>query len=237
MPTGKRHGPTAAGRPPCEPSFVTESPVAGSPRAQVRRSVYQRVLGEKFAELDPRLQTYFGPIPAGHVGRGTGVYRIAGSRLRVLRPVLWLMARRNVLFPEFGREVPFSVVNVPGPDGTLSATRTFRFPRGIRIMEDTMAVVDGHLVDRLGKRRGFEVVIELAVVSGGLRMTSTRLAVRFCGIRLPLPPVATMTLDERTDPVDTARQRVDVRITAPVLREIFRYSGEFTYVVAPAGAD
>lgn len=216
---------------------MTEPPGAGTAtRESAQPSVYQRALGDSFAELDPKLQTYFGPIPAGSVGRGSGVYRVAGSRLRLLRPVLWLMARRNVLFPEFGRDVPFSVANIPGSDATLSATRTFRFPRGIRVMEDTMAVVDGRLVDRLGKRRGLEVVVDLAVVSGGLRMTSRRLAVHVRGIRLPIPPLATMTLDERIDPVDAKRQHVDVRIAAPVLGEIFRYSGEFAYAVVHAGA-
>jgi hypothetical protein len=193
------------------------------------RSVYQRALGEDFASLDPRLQTYFGPIPSGWVGVGTGVYRVAGSRYRLLRPVLALLAWRHVLFPELGEDVPFVVTNSPGPDGSLSAWRTFEFPHRTRISEDTMTVLDGRFHDRLGKRRGLDVGIRIGVVSGGLHMTSTSLALRVGRMRIPLPPAATMHLDERTDQTDPSRQHVDVRITAPLLGEVFRYTGTFTY--------
>jgi len=197
----------------------------------VVRSVYQTALGEDFASLDADLQRYFGPIPAGCIGTGCGVYDVAGSRLRLLRPILAMTASRRVLFPEFGRNVPFTVTNTPGSDGSLSATRTFEFPGGTRIMEDTLTALNGQLVDRLGKRRGLEVGIRLSVVDGGLRMTSTRLAIRVGGARLPLPALATMHLDERTDRTDPARQRVDVRITAPMIGELFRYTGTFTYAI------
>lgn len=193
------------------------------------RSVYQRVLGEQFSELDPRLQQYFGPLAPGHVGIGTGVYDVAGSRFRMLRPLLSVMARRNVLFPEYGHGVPFTVTNSAAADGSLSAVRTFDFPSRVRVMEDTMDVVGGDLVDRLGKKRGLEVGIRMSVVDGGLRMKSTRLALWIGNARLPLPRIAVMRLDERTDPADPARQRVDVRITAPVFGEVFRYTGVFTY--------
>ena len=193
------------------------------------RSVYQRVLGQQFALLDPSLQTYFGPIPPGEAGVGTGVYEVAGSRIRMLRPVLSMMARRNVLFPEYGELVAFTVTNTAGADGTLSAVRTFAFPQRVRVMEDTMSVVGGGLVDRLGRRRGLEVGIRLSVVEGGLRMQSTRLALWIRSVRVPLPRIAVMQLDERTDPADPSRQRVDVRITAPLLGEVFRYTGSFTY--------
>ncbi|MDF2919189.1 MAG: hypothetical protein K0S70_3406, partial [Microbacterium sp.] len=33
---------------------------------------------------------------------------------------------------------------------------------------------------------------------------------------------------------DAARQHVNVRITAPLVGEIFRYVGDFTYEVRPA---
>ncbi len=193
------------------------------------RSVCQRALGEEFRALDPRLQKYFGPIPHGWVGRGSGVYSVAGSRCRPLQPALALFAWRHTLFPEFGQNVPFTITNTPGTDGSLSAVRTFRFPHRTRVMEDTMTVLNGELHDRLGKRRGLDVAIQLSVATGGLRMTSTRLAIYLGRMRIPLPPAATMTLDERIDPTDPTRQHVDVRIAIPILGEVFRYTGTFTY--------
>ena len=201
--------------------------------APVAASVYERVLGNQIELLDPTLRRYFSTPPAGEVGVGRGVYEIAGSGYRWLAPLLTWLAWRRVLFPEFGRDVPFSVVNRPTADGTLSAQRVFEFPgraRGRqRVMEDTMSVVDGRLHDRLGRRRGLEVALRLEVADGGLRMRSERLWLHLGPLRMPLPPVATVTLDERPDPGDSGRQRVDVRITSPVLGEVFRYTGSFVY--------
>jgi hypothetical protein len=204
---------------------------ARPPRAE--QSVYERVLGEDFAALDTALQRYFRAIPLGSVGTGRGRYEVAGSRLRVLRPLFAAMARRDVLFPEFGHDVPFVITNTPAADGTLSARRTFGFRRRTRVMDDTMRVVDGRLVDGIGKRRGLEVTIEVAVVSGALYMKSTRLALRARGIRIPLPSLVTMRLRESIDDTDPSRQRVDVRLSAPLVGEVFRYTGTFTYAVRP----
>jgi hypothetical protein len=202
-----------------------------------RRSVYQRVLGANFAALDPRLQQYFGPIPAGSVGSGSGIYRVAGSRHRFLRPALAVMAWRHVLFPEFGHDVPFGVTNTPRGDGGLGAVRTFAFRGRTRIMEDALTVRDGRLYDRLGRRGGLGVTIHVSVVSGALHMTSTALALHIGRRRIPLPPLATMRLREHIEETETARQQVDVRIDAPLLGEVFRYTGSFVYTVgrAPEG--
>ena len=142
-----------------------------------------------------------------------------------------MFAGRRILFPEYAHDVPFRIANTPAPDGTLSAVRTFEFPERTRTMEDTMTVVDGQLVDRLGRRRGLEVTVRLDVVAGALQMTSTRLAILAGRARVPLPPVATMRLVERTD---GSQQRVEVRITAPVIGEVFRYAGAFAYAIRPA---
>ncbi|PPF83048.1 hypothetical protein C5E07_11680 [Pseudoclavibacter sp. RFBJ3] len=239
------------------------------PRAVGSLSVSEAVLGDDFARLDAQLQRYFGPIPAGHEGRGRGVYAWAGSRYRLLRPVLAWLAWRHVLFPERGRDVPFTVVNRPDGPGALSARREFEFPHVTRVMEDTMSVIRSpgarpRLVDRLGRRRGLEVELELSVEDGGLRMRSTRLALRLRmphlptrgvrgvrrvhgvrgvpgadaaspirHLRIPLPRIVTMTLDERAHPDGDGRQCVDVRLRAPLLGDVFRYLGEFEYGIVP----
>lgn len=194
-------------------------------------SVYQRVLGEDFARLDGRLRRYFGPIPAGGAGRGKGEYDVAGLSVRALRPVFAWLAWRRILFPELDRHVPFSVTNTPDASGSLRAVRTFALPGRTRMMEDTMSAVDGRLVDRLGRRRGLEVDLHPEVIDGGLRMTSGRCALRVLGIRVPLPRFARVTIDERVDPSDPTRQRVDVRLRLVGFGEVFRYTGSFEYRV------
>ena len=190
--------------------------------------MYQRVLGADFPSLSPELRAYFSLPPAGSVGRGSGVYEVAGSRQRWLTPVFALLARRRILFPEYARDVPFTVTNVPGPGEGLSARREFHFPGRERVMQDTMHVVDGRLHDFLGRRGGLEVRLGLTVTDGSLRMLSDRAWLHLRGLRLPLPALlsARVVLDERW--VD-GHQRVDVRMRHPLLGEIFRYTGTFDY--------
>jgi len=190
-------------------------------------SVYERVLGERIGELDPGLRAYFADLPSGAHGNGVGTYDVAGSRHRWLAPALAWLARRQVLFPEFGHDIPFEVVNTPRGDA-LTARRTFSFPDRTRTMVDSMTVVDGALRDRLGRRGGLEVELLLDVVDAGLRMRSRRQWLHLGPIRVRMPGLVRVTLAET---VQDGRQHVDVRITAPVLGEIFRYAGTFTYTV------
>ena len=189
-------------------------------------SVWQVALGDDFDRLAPELQPYFSRPPEGLVGYGAGVYEVAGSRHRWLRPVLAWLGWRHVLFPEFGRGIPFDVTNTTAPDGSLSAVRTFAFPGVTRVMEDTMRVVDGHVHDSLGRRRGLEARLHPVVDDGMLRLTSSALWLHLGPLRLPLPRVATITLHERWM---GDHQRVDVELTSPVLGTWFEYRGDFTY--------
>jgi len=198
-------------------------------------SVYQQVLQGEWNDLDPRLRTYFGPTPPGTAGVGRGTFDIVGSRIGALRPVFALTARSQILFPEVGRDVPFTVVNSPQPDGTLTATRTFAFPHRTRVMRDTLRVIDGRLVERIGNRGLLELTLDVLVDQGGMRLVSRRLTLRLGWLTVPLPPFAQVTVDERAD---GDRQRVDVRVRCPLVGEIFRYAGTFTYEhVARAATD
>jgi hypothetical protein len=201
----------------------------------MRQSVYERVLGDRFGDLGPLLRRYFASPPGG-VGRGAGVYEIAGSQHRWLRPVLAWLAWRRVLFPELGRDIPFTVVNTAHADGSLSARREFGFPRVTRVMEDTMSVVGGALHDRLGRRGGLEVEFALDVIDGGLRMRSRRQWLHLGAARFRMPGLVRVTLAETAGAEAPGggrgeTQRVDVRMTAPLLGEVFRYAGSFTYSV------
>jgi hypothetical protein len=190
--------------------------------------VYQRVLGPRFDELAPELRTYFSAPDVGTVGRGTGVFEVAGSSRRWLAPVMAFMAWRRILFPELGHDVPFTVTNVPGPGEGLSARREFHLPGRERVMEDTMHVVDGRLHDFLGRRRGLEVRLRLDVVDGSLRMVSDRAWVHVRALRIPLPALLSARV-HLTESRDGDRQRVDVRMRHPLLGEIFSYAGTFEY--------
>jgi hypothetical protein len=195
----------------------------------VPQSVYQRVLGDEFDRLAPELRAYFSAPPADSVGRGHGVYEVAGSHKRWLAPLFAFLAWRRILFPELGYGVPFTVTNIPGPGEGLSSRREFHLPGRERQMHDTMHVVDGSLHDFLGRRGGLEVRLRPTVGDdGSLRMLSDRAWLHLRALRVPLPALlsARVLLDESW--VD-GRQRVDVRMQHPLFGEIFRYCGAFDY--------
>jgi hypothetical protein len=189
-----------------------------------QHSVYERILGTELDALKPELQVYFSGHPG--VGVGSGVFEVAGSRRRILRPVLAYLAWRRILFPEYARNVPFEIRNTPLADGGLDAVRTFHLPGRDRPLEDTMRVVDGALHDFLGRRRGLEVRMRLTIADGLLQMRSERLWLHLGPLRIPLPRVASVTVDESWS---DGAQHVDVRLRSPLIGEWFRYAGSFAY--------
>lgn len=192
-------------------------------------SVYELSLGDRLDGLDPRLRPYFAALPAGAVGIGRGTFAVVGPTRRWLRPVFAALARPRILFAESGRDVPFTVRNAPQPDGSLAARREVHFSGGSRTMQDRMRAEDTVLIDRVGRRGELEVTLDAAIVDGGLRLASRRLAWWIGDVRVPLPPLARVTVDER---MRGPSQHVDVRVHVALVGEVFRYTGSFTYEVA-----
>jgi hypothetical protein len=218
----------------------------------VTDSPWQRTVApEVLARLHPRLRTYFGPIPDGHVGRGAGVFTVVGTPRRWLWPVLALFARDAVMFPVWEHDVPFTVANRPVRVGrgdrrpgreaqiAVRAHRTFRFRSGDRTMVDAIAAGPEGLVDHLGRRGRVSAVLRAEVDAdgpdaGALRLVSTRVSFRAFGRGWSLPARVSpqVTLTERFDD-EADRQRVSLVLSAPVLGTLYRYEGAFRYAIAP----
>jgi hypothetical protein len=200
--------------------------------------VYQHVLGDEFARLAPELQRYFGMPDAGTHGEGTGVFEVAGSAHRWLWPLFRVFAGEQILFPEYGRDVPFEVVN--RPDGeVLRATRVFHFPGRPgktrrfgrprdRVIVDEMRVIDGVLHDFLGRHNRLEVVLRLSVADGTLAMVSTGTWLWFGSSRVRLPALLSARV-VLTEQWQDDHQRVSVSLRHPLLGEVFVYRGTFDY--------
>lgn len=202
------------------------------------------------ARLHPRLSTYFGAIPPGHVGRGEGVFDVVGTPRRWLWPLLAWFARDSVMFPVWERDVPFTVENRPARvrrgSGTglearpaVRAHRTFRFRSGSRTMVDAITAEPDGLVDHLGRRGRVSARLRAEVDAhgpdaGALRLVSTRVTLRALGreVRLPARIAPRVTLKERFDD-EADLQRVSLVLTAPVLGTLYRYEGTFRYEIAP----
>lgn len=202
------------------------------------------------AGLHPRLRTYFGAVPPGHVGRGTGVFDVVGTPRRWLWPVLAWFARDAVMFPVWEHDVPFTVENRPvrvgrgrGAEGHVAvrAHRTFRFRTGDRTMVDAITAGPDGLVDHLGRRGRVSARLRAEVDAGGpdagaLRLVSTHVTFRALGREWGLPAVIAprVTLVERFDD-DAGLQRVSLVLRAPFVGTLYRYEGAFRYSVVPEG--
>ena len=192
-------------------------------------SPWERALGERIAELDPGLQSYFGPIPTGSVGRGEGVFEVVGTPRRWLWPVFALLALDGIVFPVWEHAVQFSVANRPTGHGTVAATRTFHFAAGDAVMADEIGITSAGLTDRLGTRGLVAATFDPEVVNGRLVLRSTGVTLRPGFVRVPLGALSPrVTLVERTD---GARQHLSVRMSLPFLGTIYEYSGSFSYSI------
>lgn len=185
-------------------------------------SIFRRALGGDFARLHPQLQHYFGQ-PDGV--RGEGVFDEAGSRLRWLAPAWWLLARFGLLFPDYGRGVPFSVSIVPLSADRVATRRTLRFPGGERVVSDETHFVRGRLVDVHAHGRILVHMLPRVLDDGSLAMTaeSTRLRVASVLLRVPTVP---LTLSQRWDQ-EREVFRIAVSLRLPMLGEVFGYRGSF----------
>jgi hypothetical protein len=142
-------------------------------------SIYQRALGADFARLHPRIQERFGFDSGARVaalGRGF-MDEVWHGRLYTL-PFLHLGAWRRIMFPEHGRQVPFTVENYAYVDGfgreTITWIRRFAGVRGRRF--DAYMIYSHarrRIVDYLGTHQHLAVDLHLAVdAEGGLRLRS-----------------------------------------------------------------
>lgn len=199
-------------------------------------SPYQLELGADLDGLHPRLVAYFGAIPRGSAGYGSGTFDAVGTPRRWLWPVLAVLARAGILFPAWEKDVPFTVTNTPAIDTrgnvTVRAIRTFEFSHGSRRMTDAITAETSGLVDHLGTSRRLIARLRPRVVDGRLELTSTTLYLRTrrSRIRVPRLIAPVVILVERFDEA-SGRQHVSVAIDSPQLGRLYEYSGSFTYLV------
>ena len=142
-------------------------------------SIYQRALGSDFRKLHPQIQRRFSlTAEAGiaAVGRGR-MERLWHGRPYTL-PFLYVGTWRSIMFPEQGRDVPFTIENYAYRDPlgreTVTWVRTFE-TRKRRRFDAYMIWSErrGCIVDYLGTHQHLAVDLEVSVAAnGGLRIRS-----------------------------------------------------------------
>lgn len=128
--------------------------------------------------------------------------------------------------------MPFSIENRGDAHGNVHARRTLRFTRRERVMVDRVYEHRGWVVDALGAGGRLEAALQVFARDGALVARSAAVRVRLVGLwwRIPRAVRPRVELVERWD--DEARQQhVDVRVSMPVIGEVYGYHGWFDYAV------
>ena len=196
--------------------------------------VYEHALGAEADELHPNVRERYSTDPEDDaicVGRG----KMDISRGTHVLPALYAMTSRNLLFPEAGHDVPFTVRTVGFRDETghevLATIREFRFGSKRRRF-DSLTVWDAdndRLLDFLGT--GGLLVSELHphVEAGALVVEAgkqwLRLDDRYVPMRGPL--AVDVEVRDRYDDADE-RYHVTATIENTLAGHVLSYRGAFT---------
>lgn len=199
-------------------------------------SIYQQALGSEFQRLHPQIQRRFGFCSedgVASIGRGV-MDRVWRGPFYTL-PFLYVGTWRRIMFPERGRDVPFSIENYAYRDSfgreTVTWIRTFNITR-VRRFDATMIQSEGRgcIVDYLGSHQHLAVDIHLSVddQTGGLRLRSgeQRFYEGIVGFRFPMIFSGVAEVCEWFD--DTSGKfRIEVNVHNHLWGPLFGYRGSF----------
>jgi hypothetical protein len=208
-------------------------------------SIFARAMGDDFARLHPMLQRRLGvALDSGTACVGTGTM----SRIRRgpwwTVPFLQIGRLRNILVPDTGVDVPFTIENHayldPFGRETVTFVREYRVPgrrRASRFDATMILARDGHVVDYLGTHQHLAVDLVLrAEPDGSLLLESD--AQRFfegpVAFRFPMLFSGRARLRERWDE-RAGCFRVQLEVRNRVFGFLFGYEGEFTCEFPEAG--
>lgn len=195
--------------------------------------VFLLALGTRSDALHPALAAQLRDPRRRLVLRGR--FTAAGSRLGAVNALARPFVGPAALLTAYERDVPFQVElrSTRDAEGSpvLRTTRRFRFRVGEQTIADALSVatVTGAVRSALGSRGRAEVTMLCDVDSeGSLRLVSQGIALRLCGVRLPLP----RGLGPRirvTDGWDEVHQRRTIEMIArhPLIGTVLEYRGWF----------
>ena len=202
---------------------------------QVDSSVFARAMGADFARLHPMLQRRFGVgLDAAYACVGSGTM----SRIRRgpwwTVPFLQLGRIRNILVPDVGTDIPFTIENHPYVDPfgreTITFVREYRMPRALRRFDATMIIgPDGRIVDYLGTHQHLAVDLDLSALPDGsllLRSGAQRFYAGPLGFDFPMLFSGRAELRESYDD-DAGVYRVRLEVRNRDFGFLFGYEGEF----------
>jgi hypothetical protein len=199
------------------------------------KSIYQRILGTEFNRLHPRIQERLALTSAsgrGAIGRGV-MDEIWRGKFYTL-PFLYIGTLRNIMFPEHGRNVPFTIENWAYRDSlgreTMAWLRTFH-TKPVRRFDAYMIYSEarGCVLDYLGTHQHLAVDLDISVDErGGLRVRSGAQRFYEGPVAFGFPSFFSGVADahEWFDEA-TGKFGIEVSVINPVWGPLFGYRGSF----------
>ncbi|MDQ0575052.1 DUF4166 domain-containing protein [Agromyces albus] len=201
-------------------------------------AVFPRALGDEFARLHPMMQRRFGvSIDGGYACVGRGVMTSVRRGPWWTVPFLQFGRLRNILIPDVGHDVPFTIENHayldPFGRETITFVREYRIPGRRRASRfDATMVVDparGTVVDYLGTHQHLAVDLAFEVEADGsllLRSGQQRFREGALDFRFPMLGSGYAELRERFDD-EAGVYRVRLEVRNRVFGFLFGYEGWF----------
>lgn len=202
-------------------------------------SIYELALGEDFKRLHPMIQRRFSLSSESEIAAiGTGVMEELWHGAIYTLPFLYIGTWRSIMFPEQGRNVPFSIRNFAYRDNlgreTVTWIRTFATGNGAAPQRrfDAYMIYSqqrGRIVDYLGTHQHLAVDIDISVAANGgisLRSGEQRFYEGPVGFRFPLAFSGIAEVREWFDDA-TGKYRIEVTVRNRIWGPLFGYRGSF----------
>lgn len=205
-------------------------------------SIYQKALGADFERLHPHIQKRFGFSSQDKIAAiGSGVMEQIWHGPFYTLPFLYVGTWRNIMFPQRGRNIPFTIENYAYLDRfgreTVTWLRKFNFNNQTRRFDATMIYSEQRqrIVDYLGTHQHLAVDIDLAVdENGGLRLRSDeqRFYEKSFAFRFPMLFSGIAEVCEWYDD-EVQKFKIEVRVKNRVWGDLFGYRGSFEVSYKP----
>lgn len=197
-------------------------------------SIYKSAMGSNFYRLHPMLQKRYS-FQEGVVFKASGIMQTIKGGPKWLYPIFRAGVRWKLLFPEHGKDIPFTISNnaytTPNGESHVHWERIFYFRNKKRYFNALMSFDTSTFVikDYLGEPPLLYSDLAFTVTEDrNLKITSLNQRLILGKLQLPLPKIfqGLATVTEKYDE-ELERYLIKVSVQNPLIGTVFSYEGWF----------